>query len=200
MVTAEIEVSRDGQPLINMYPARHFYFGREDEPTTEVALRRGVAEDFYVVLASYDVAQQEAHLHLKVNPLVNWIWFGVGIMVIGTFIAFLPERAIAFATRRVPEGVVTTSLVLLIVAGAGRVHLHAQHVEQKTAVFAPPTSQLERDMRAHIVCMCGGCGRQRIGECTCPKAAEMRDKVATLAAAGKNRDEILQEFVTEYGR
>ena len=36
------------------------------------------AEDLYVVLAGFDVETQEANLQVKVNPLVNWIWFGVG--------------------------------------------------------------------------------------------------------------------------
>ena len=32
-----------------------------------------------------------------VNPLVNWIWLGFGIMALGTGIALLPERSYAFA-------------------------------------------------------------------------------------------------------
>ena len=43
-----------------MYPARWFFRGREDEPTTEVALRRGIAEDLYIVLAGYEVEKQAA--------------------------------------------------------------------------------------------------------------------------------------------
>ena len=46
------------------------------EPTTEVAIRRGLAEDLYVVLAGFDVQNQSATLHVVVNPLVNWIWAG----------------------------------------------------------------------------------------------------------------------------
>jgi cytochrome c-type biogenesis protein CcmF len=199
MVTADVSVSRDGEAVARMYPARHFYFGREDEPTTEVALRRGVAQDLYLVLASYDVAQQEGHLHVKVNPLVNWIWFGVGILVFGTFIAFLPERAIAFATSRVPEGAVTTSVLALALVGLGGAHVHAQHLEQANVVVVAPTSDLEKDLRSHLICMCGTCGRQRIGECTCSRAAEMRAMLSKLVAEGKNRDQIIQAFITEWG-
>jgi cytochrome c-type biogenesis protein CcmF len=114
MITADITVTYDGKPFSRMYPAKHFYFGKEGEPTTEVALRRGVAEDLHVVLAGYEVGSQEAQLQVKINPLVNWVWFGVGIMVIGTFIAFLPERAMAFATKTVPENATTTALLLLL--------------------------------------------------------------------------------------
>ncbi len=48
-----------------------------------------------------------------VNPLVNWIWLGVGVMLIGTIIALLPERTFAFAASTVPEAAVTTLLVVL---------------------------------------------------------------------------------------
>jgi cytochrome c-type biogenesis protein CcmH/NrfF len=47
--------------------------------------------------------------------------------------------------------------------------------------------------------MCGTCGRQRIGECTCSKAAEMRAMLSKLVAEGKNRDQIIQAFITEWG-
>ncbi len=114
MVTGEVEVSRDGKPLARMYPARWFWTGREGEPTTEVALRRGVGEDLYLVLGGYDAGEQSATFQVHVNPLVNWIWFGVGILVIGTFIAYLPERALAYAVSRVPDASVTTALLLVL--------------------------------------------------------------------------------------
>jgi cytochrome c-type biogenesis protein CcmF len=40
MVTAEITVLRDGAELTKMYPARWFFRKHEDQPTTEVAIRR----------------------------------------------------------------------------------------------------------------------------------------------------------------
>jgi cytochrome c-type biogenesis protein CcmF len=199
MITADITVSKNGEAFVRMYPARHFYFGREGEPTTEVALRRGPAEDLHVVLAGYEVGDQEAQLQVKINPLVNWIWFGVGIMVIGTFIAFLPERALAFAAKRIPDNAATTAMLLFLVGGLVPSVVHAQHVEQPSTVFVAPKTQLEKDLNTHLVCTCGGCGRQRIGECTCPTAAEMRAKVAKLVSEGRNREQIIEAFVRERG-
>ncbi len=103
MITADVTVTRDGQPFARMYPARWYFVGREGEPTTEVALRRGFAHDLHLVLANFEVGSQEVHLQITINPLVNWVWFGVGVMVFGTIIALLPERAFAFAT--VPRAV-----------------------------------------------------------------------------------------------
>jgi cytochrome c-type biogenesis protein CcmF len=199
MVTGDVAVTRDGQPVANMYPARWYFFGRESEATTEVALRRGFAHDLHIVLANFDVATQEVHLQITINPLVNWVWLGVGIMVFGTIIALLPERAFAFAAARVPSGAVPTSLVLIAVLTIGGARLAAQHVEQPGTVMVVPKTALEKDLQGHLVCMCGTCGRKLIGECTCPVAAKMRQQLAAHVASGKNRDEVIQAFVAEWG-
>src|SRR5262249_16815558 len=117
MLTAEVEAFRDGKPLGRMYPARWFFHGRESEPTTQVALRRGVADDLYIVMAG-TTETQAAKIKVKVNPLVNWIWMGVGIMAMGTFIALLPERAFAFAVQAVPSGAATTTMLVLLLVGS----------------------------------------------------------------------------------
>ena len=102
MVTGHIQVSEDGKALGTMYPARWFFRKHEEQPTTEVAIRRTVAEDLYLVMPAYDVNDQSMSLQVVVTPLVNWIWMGFGILVLGTGIALLPERAFAFALARVP--------------------------------------------------------------------------------------------------
>jgi cytochrome c-type biogenesis protein CcmF len=102
MVTGHIEVSEDGKALGTMYPARWFFRKHEEQPTTEVAIRRTVAEDLYLVMPAYDVNDQSMSLQVVVTPLVNWIWMGFGILVLGTGVALLPERAFAFALARVP--------------------------------------------------------------------------------------------------
>ena len=102
MVTGHIAVSENGESLGTMYPARWFYRKHEEQPTTEVAIRRTVAEDLYLVMPAYDVNDQSMSLQVVITPLVNWIWAGFGVLVLGTGIALLPERAFAFALGRVP--------------------------------------------------------------------------------------------------
>jgi cytochrome c-type biogenesis protein CcmH/NrfF len=200
MVTAEVSVTRDGKPFAEMYPARWYFFGREAEPTTEVALRRGFASDLHLVLADFDVKTQEAHLQITINPLVNWIWFGVAVMMIGTIIALMPERAFSFATSRVPSGAVPTSLILIAALTLGGVNVAAQHDGSPQATIVVPRTALEKDLQGAIVCMCGGCGRKLLNECAaCSKAAAMRAELAGLVAQGKDRDAIIQHFITEYG-
>jgi cytochrome c-type biogenesis protein CcmF len=197
MITGHVSVFKDGKPLGTMQPAKWFFNKHEDDPTTEVAIRRALAEDLYIVLAGYDVAGQKATYAVTVNPLVNWIWFGFGILAIGTVLALLPESAFAFASAKVPVGAATTSLllILLLLPGSAR----AQHVDNPLAVPVVPRSQLEKDLQGEIICMCGTCGRKRIGECTCGLAAQMRDEVSKLVGAGKTREEVYQFYMTKYG-
>jgi cytochrome c-type biogenesis protein CcmF len=108
MVTGHIAVSEDGKALGTMYPARWFFRKHEQQPTTEVAIRRTAAEDLYLVMPAYDINDQSMSLQVVVTPLVNWIWTGFGVLVLGTGIALLPERAFAFALSRVPAEASTT--------------------------------------------------------------------------------------------
>jgi cytochrome c-type biogenesis protein CcmF len=97
MVTGQVTVSQNGTVIDQLRPARWFFNKHEDDPTTEVAIRRAPAEDLYVVLASYDASTQTATYAVTINPLVNWIWVGFGVIALGTGLALLPETVFAFA-------------------------------------------------------------------------------------------------------
>jgi cytochrome c-type biogenesis protein CcmF len=192
-VTATVEAFHDGVSLGQLYPARWFFSGREDEPTTEVALRRGVESDLYVVLAAYDAATQEVTLMVRVNPLVNWVWFGIGVLAVGALIALLPERIFAFATSPVSDAAVTASAVLLAVLLSPGVLL-AQGVQPVAR------TTLERELSNEIMCTCG-C-RLPAGTCgmtNCQGKAHQLEKLRRLIAEGKSREEILAIFVRDYG-
>jgi cytochrome c-type biogenesis protein CcmF len=108
MVTGHVAVTEDGKPRGTMYPARWFYRKHEEQPTTEVDIRRTVAEDLYLVMPAYELGDQSMSLQVVINPLVNWIWAGFSILVLGTGIALLPERAFAFALGRAEAEASTT--------------------------------------------------------------------------------------------
>jgi cytochrome c-type biogenesis protein CcmF len=142
MVTGQVAVFEDGKPVGTMYPARWFYRKHEEQPTTEVAIRRGLAEDLYIVMPAYELKDQSISVQIVINPLVNWIWTGFTILVLGTGICLLPERTFAFAIARIPASAVTTPLVLLLgvlllspqmVRSAVR-HKHAGNSPENTAV------------------------------------------------------------------
>ena len=205
MITAHMTVLEDGAVVGELYPARWFFFKHETEPTTEVALRRTVAEDLYIVLAGYELDDQAASFQITVNPLVNWIWFGFSVLALGTGLALLPESAFAYAGATVPGGAATASTVLLAGAltlvGPGTALAQPQLLESARQEVNVPTSALEIDLRRSLVCMCGspGCGKKILAECTCAEAAATRDELKRLVADGLTRDEVLQFYVEKHG-
>src|SRR5216684_2199720 len=116
MVTGYMAIFKGGKQIDTMYPARWFYRKHEGEPTTEVAIRRAFSGDLYLTLAvnKTDIGTQNASLEMFVNPLVDWIWMGFGLMALGTGIALLPEATYSFAQAKMPgEAAVTTAAILV---------------------------------------------------------------------------------------
>jgi cytochrome c-type biogenesis protein CcmH len=75
----------------------------------------------------------------------------------------------------------------------------AQHVENANVVLLVPRTPDEKRLRDEIVCMCGTCGRKRVGECTCGTAEAMRQEIAQLIAEGKTYDDVVDYYVKKYG-
>ncbi|MBI3933738.1 MAG: heme lyase CcmF/NrfE family subunit [Acidobacteria bacterium] len=88
---AVVELYRGDRLLDVMRPERRFYKASR-QPSTEAAIRPRLNEDIYVVFAGMDEDQQHAVINVHLNPLVNWIWLGGFIVVMGTLIALIPSR------------------------------------------------------------------------------------------------------------
>jgi len=200
MITGDVTVVRNGKTIAQMYPAKWFFDRHESEPTSEVAIRRTPAEDLYIVLAGYDVSTQTATYAITINPLVDWIWFGFGVLALGTFIALLPERAFTFATAKLPAGAVTTGLVLLLMLLPAPARAQAQTSPQQVEV--PKESPLKKQLQRDLMCTCGAC-RAPLNDCqmrpACHGYHEQNAKIDADIAKGMSRDEILAEFVKEHG-
>jgi len=215
MTTATVAVWKNGKQIESMYPARSVFHKHENEESrSDAAIRRAISEDLYLVLdPNVDFATQTVTLDMYLNPLVNWIWLGFGVLAFGTGIALLPEKAYSFATVRLPAEAATTALVVLIALFVGSGVASAQGAQQKPLtpeqlaemppvdpnhVDLPPQTPLEDQMRHEIVCICN-CGHRLIAECNCGLAAQMRDQLATQIKAGQGRDAIRAYFVKTYG-
>ena len=200
MLTAYMTVSKDGELVGQMYPARWFFRKHESEPTTEVAIRRSLSEDLYITLAGYELSDQTASFQITVNPLVNWIWVGFGVLALGTGIALLPESTFAFAAAKVPAGAATTTMLFLALALTALWVMPAraeQAAEPQQVIVV--RSELERELQRSIICMCGTCGRKLLNECICLTASSMRDEIADLLDQGKTKDDVIQYFVAKFG-
>jgi cytochrome c-type biogenesis protein CcmF len=176
-----------------MEPAKWFYAKREQEPTTEVAIRRGVGEDLYIVLAGYEPADQSATYAVTVNPLVNWIWLGFGIMALGTGLALMPESALAFAAAKVPSSAATASMLLFMLLVPSFVA--AQTPDATRAV-------LRKQLEGEILCTCS-C-RRPMNDCpmepNCHGLDAQRAKLDKYVLTDRmDRDQVLAAFASDYG-
>jgi cytochrome c-type biogenesis protein CcmF len=196
MITGHTTVFVDGEQVATMYPARWFYRKHEQEPTTEVAIRRTMAGDLYLVMPAYKLEDQSASMSIVVNPLVNWVWIGFGLLAIGTGIALLPEAAYSFAMAKVPANAVTTTLLLLSLV----IWPTALRAQTGQTVEVENRSALERRLEGEILCTCG-C-RLPVGSCgmlNCTGHATQTAKLKQFLAEGKDHDAVLASFVEEYG-
>jgi cytochrome c-type biogenesis protein CcmF len=200
MVTAHLTLFKDGEQVGQLYPARWFFRKHETEPTTEVAIRRSVSEDFYVTLASYDLGDQSASFQLTVNPLVNWIWFGFTMLAFGTGIALLPESKLAFMGAKVPTGATTAPILVLALAlGITTVSAQSKLDTGQLVGLTPEKQAFETELKRELVCVCGSCSHLPLSDCTCGTAESMRMQLSAQVALGKDRDEVYQYFIDTYG-
>ncbi len=199
MVTGHISVKNaSGEVIEQMRPAKWYFRKHEEEPTTEVAIRRAFAEDLYIVMAAFSIEDQTASVEVHINPLVNWVWFGFGILAIGTGIALLPEASMSFALAKLPAEAVTATILLLSILLSGGVAF-AQHVETGQDPRLQLVSPEAREVSHKLACWCGGCSRLPVGQCSCGHCAPIRAEVDSLLKEGKSEDQILQYYVAKFG-
>jgi Cytochrome c-type biogenesis protein CcmF C-terminal/Cytochrome C biogenesis protein len=196
-------VFRDGQEIARLYPAKWFFRKHEDQPTTEVAIRRSFAEDLYIVMPAFSLEEQSASMEIVVNPLVNWVWVGFAFLAIGTGIALLPETAFAFALAKVPANAVTTSMLLLsLLLWPAAVIAQSGNAAGNASTVAPTErSALHRRLEADIMCTCG-C-QAAMGSCpmrpNCGHYDTQAARLNAFLAEGKGYDQVREAFTEEFG-
>ena len=102
MDIANVSVWRDGQQLANLRPRRDFFPGTEGMNTMTIAGAYSTIEnDFYVLLVDWEeLNQNRATFKIYINPLINLVWWGGIILILGTIIATLPKDVMTKQTRR----------------------------------------------------------------------------------------------------
>jgi cytochrome c-type biogenesis protein CcmF len=92
---ALLDVYRGGKKITQLAPEKRIYFPSTDhaQPSTMVALHSTLASDLYVIYEGRDIDTDKPIIKVFLNPLMNWIWIGVLIVVVGTFLALVPNLA-----------------------------------------------------------------------------------------------------------
>jgi cytochrome c-type biogenesis protein CcmF len=89
---ANVAVYRKDRLLTRLTPESNFHWNIQQR-VSEVSIRYGLMEDLYVVLAGLEDEGNLAVFQVFINPLVNWIWLGGALMILGTVVAAWPSAA-----------------------------------------------------------------------------------------------------------
>jgi cytochrome c-type biogenesis protein CcmF len=93
VTTATVAIYRDGELLGKVEPHRDFYY-LSGQPMTIAGVRSSLEDDVYVLLADWEgVAEGSATFKVYVNPLINWLWLGGVVFVLGSLVAGWPHAA-----------------------------------------------------------------------------------------------------------
>ena len=89
---AVVSVYEDGQFVGELYPRRDFYYTTQ-QPMTIPGVRSTLEDDFYILLVGWEpIAQAGATFKVYHNPLVNFVWLGGLVFILGTLVAAWPDR------------------------------------------------------------------------------------------------------------
>jgi cytochrome c-type biogenesis protein CcmF len=89
---ATAQLFRDGRFLHTLYPRKDFFLSTR-QPLSSPSVLSRLSGDVYVLLIAWEeVGPTEAAFKIYLNPLVNWVWLGGLIFVLGTLLALWPAR------------------------------------------------------------------------------------------------------------
>ncbi len=105
MDIAQVSVSQDGGAPVQIRPRHDFYPQAQDITQMNIAGADSTVQgDFYVLLSGWDEPNgATATFKIYVNPLINFIWWGGLVLILGTVISVLPSE-------RLPERVRSSRL------------------------------------------------------------------------------------------
>ncbi len=106
---AVVGVKKADEILGEIYPRRDYYY-ESQQPVTVPGVLGSMEEDIYVILVDWQpISSQGATFKIYHNPLVNWLWVGGLVFMLGTLVAAWPdlsleeERMTRLAAKRTLE-------------------------------------------------------------------------------------------------
>ncbi|MFO0663825.1 MAG: cytochrome c-type biogenesis CcmF C-terminal domain-containing protein [Polyangiaceae bacterium] len=202
MIFADVTVKKNGKDLGPTSPAKYIYKKSPESPVTKPSTLHTARDDFYLVVGNINPQTKVAAFQIHINPLVTYIWLGLLVLLLGSFICLWPElqpnesRVWQFA-RGTATATFATFLGVLIAMMPTQAfawqttgsHVGTVHIE----------NEKEREIFSALRCMCGTCARDALSSCACGTADETRERIRAKIAQGVSRETILNEYAAEFG-
>jgi len=87
---ALLDVYHHGKKITQLAPERRFY-NASQQTSTVVADHSTLERDLYVIYEGKNPDTDRPIIKVFLNPLIAWIWIGVLVIVLGTFVALIPK-------------------------------------------------------------------------------------------------------------
>jgi cytochrome c-type biogenesis protein CcmF len=147
MIFSDIMVTRNGEPVGSVHPAKFIYKRMPQSPTSEVSMLHSFREDLYAVVGTVDPTTKRATFQLHVNPLVSWIWAGLGVLMIGAVVSLWPELSFrelgAWGYARAAVGAATgTMAAILIAMGPSAAYATPRSIPDTPRAQSPPEASI----------------------------------------------------------
>ena len=173
----------------------------------EVAIEHRLGDDIYIIVGSINPETKIAAFQIHTNPLVSWIWIGCIVLIMGSFVCMWPQ--LELGESRVwlgARGVAATAGsiffgIMLAATPAAHAQTTMPGMDGNSGVIRID-NDVERGIFSSLRCMCGDCQRDLLSTCPCnaPHGAEWaREMIRAKLKAGETRDQIMEEYATQFG-
>ena len=99
---AAVSVYKNDKYVGDLYPRRDYYY-ESQQPMTIPGVRSTLEDDFYVLLVDWQpITTQGATFKVFHNPLINWLWIGGWVFILGTMVAAWPAAEKDSSRERSP--------------------------------------------------------------------------------------------------
>jgi cytochrome c-type biogenesis protein CcmF len=89
---ATLAVYRDGKLVDRIHPKQNYYVEMQQTMTIP-GVRSTIRDDLYVILAGWEsIGTEGATFKVYHNPMVNFVWWGGIVFILGTLVAIWPNR------------------------------------------------------------------------------------------------------------
>ena len=91
VLEAKTSLFKNGEFVRTLQPRRDLFIVQQ-QPVTIPAVYSTPGADVYVLLVGWEsIGLQSSTFRMYLNPLINWTWAGGFVLILGTFIAVLPQ-------------------------------------------------------------------------------------------------------------
>ncbi len=102
MDIADVTVLKDGREIATLHPRRDFFPEGDGMNSMTIAGAHSTIEnDFYVLLVDWEtIDQQSVTFKVYINPLINLVWWGGLVLILGTLFSIYPKETVSVRVRQ----------------------------------------------------------------------------------------------------